>query len=115
MGAAGRRRVEAHYSWQGVIEQWKELVADLASRRQHGTTRGLHTPPQLPPWMPDTSTGFGCFSSEVIPASWSPTPPDTELERQHLSNRFQSWDQDLLRQNDARRRGWWLKQGLVDP
>ena len=115
MGAAGRRRVRELYNWQRVIEQWKELVVDLASRRQHAMTRGLQTPPQLPPWMPDTSTGFGCFASEVIPASWTPTPPDTELERQYLSNRFQSWDKDLLRQNDARRRGWWLKQGLVDP
>ncbi|QNI41157.1 glycosyltransferase family 4 protein [Synechococcus sp. A15-28] len=115
MGAAGRRRVETHYNWRSVIEQWRALVADLTARRQQAIAAGLPTPPQLPPWMPDTSTGFGCFASEVLPASWSPSPPASGLEQQRLSNRFQSWDKDLLRRIDARRRGWWLKQGLIKP
>ena len=113
MGAAGRRRVATHYDWCNVIGEWKALTADLTARRQHAIARGLQTQPQLPPWMPDTSTGFGCFASEVISASWAPMPPAPELEPQRLNNRFQSWDQDLLNQNDARRRGWWLKQGLI--
>ena len=113
MGAAGRRRVATHYDWCNVIGEWKALTADLTARRQHAIARGLQTQPQLPPWMPDTSTGFGCFASEVISASWAPMPPAPELEQQRLNNRFQSWDQDLLNQNDARRRGWWLKQGLI--
>ena len=115
MGAAGRRRVESQYNWRGVIEEWKALAADLTARRHHAVAMGLETPPQLPPWMPDTSTGFGCFASEVMPHSWTPSPPTPELERQRLSNRFQSWDQELLKRDDARRRGWWLKQGLVRP
>ena len=115
MGAAGRRRVESKYNWRGVIEEWKALAADLTARRHHAVAMGLQTPPQLPHWMPDTCTGFGCFASEVMPHSWTPSPPTPELERQRLSNRFQSWDQELLERDDARRRGWWLKQGLVRP
>jgi len=115
MGTAGRQRVESKYDWQVVMEQWRDLTTDLTARRHHAATQGWTSPPQLPPWMPDTSTGYGCFASEVLPANWSPEPPARELEQKHLSNGFQSWDQDLLSKNDARRRGWWLKQGLVKP
>ena len=115
MGAAGRRRVETHYHWRSVIEHWRSLVEDLTARRHQAIAAGLQTPPQLPPWMPDTSTGFGCYASEVLPANWNPPPPAAELEKQLLGNGFQSWDQDLLQRNDSRRKGWWLKQGLVRP
>jgi len=114
MGAAGRERVETHYNWRNVIDQWRSLTADLTARRQHAVAMGLQTPPQLPPWLPNTSTGFGCFASEVMPASWRPRPPAPELEQERLNNRFQSWDHDLLKRDDARRRGWWMKQGLVN-
>ena len=115
MGAAGRRRVEMQYSWRVVIKQWQALVADLTARRQHALSMSLHTPAQLPPWMPDTSTGFGCFASQILHAEWSPAPPNTALEQQRMSNRFQSWDRNLLQRTDARRLGWWLKQGLIKP
>ena len=115
MGTAGRRRVESRYHWQIVMERWKGLTADLTERRRHAAALGLSNPPQLPPWMPDTSTGYGCFASEVLPASWTPEPPASDLEQKRIHNRFQSWDHDLLSKNDARRRGWWLKQGLVKP
>ena len=115
MGAAGRRRVEMHYSWRVVIKQWQALVTDLTARRRQALAMGLETPGQLPPWMPDTSTGFGCFASKILPASWSPAPPDIALEQQRMSNGFQSWDQSLLHRTDARRLGWWLKQGLIKP
>lgn len=113
MGAAGRRRVKAHYEWRHVIEEWRSLIADLRARRHQAIEMGLQTAPQLPPWMPNTSTAFGCFASEVLPASWGPTPPAAEVERQLIRNRFQSWDKDLLNHSDARRRGWWLKNGLI--
>ena len=115
MGTAGRRRVESRYHWKIVMEQWRGLTADLTARRHHAAALGITTPPQLPPWMPDTSTGYGCFASEILPAGWSPEAPARELEQQRLNNRFQSWDQNLLSKNDARRRGWWLKQGLAKP
>ena len=115
MGAAGRQRVEEHYNWRTLIERWRDLVAELSDRRHHAVEAGLDTPPQLPPWMPSTSTGFGCFASEILPANWAPQPPARDDEEHLLANPLQSWDQDLLTRNNARRRGWWLKEGLVSP
>ena len=113
MGDAGQRRVLQHYAWPIVIEQWRELVNELQARREHAKQTGATTPPQLPPWLPDTSVGFGCFASEVIPAHWSPQEPDKVEESIRLNNPFQSWDKSLLKSSSARRRGWWLKEGLI--
>ena len=115
MGAAGRERVERIYDWKVVMEQWRQLVAELNARRQHAIAHGQTTPPQLPPWMPDTSVAFGNFASEILPASWNPPVPATQLEAERHGNPFQGWDDTLLKQTDARRKGWWLKQGLVRP
>ena len=115
MGAAGRQRVEEHYNWRRVIERWRDLLAELSDRRRQAVEAGLDTPPQLPPWMPNTSTGFGCFASEIVPTSWTPEPPAKEDEEHALANPLQSWDRELLMTTNARRRGWWLKQGLVSP
>lgn len=114
MGAAGRRRVERYYNWRSVIELWRELVTDLSARRQHAVDAGYDNPPQLPPWMPNTSTGFGCFATEIISEHWAPQPPSSADELKSLSNPFQSWDGEILKVNNARRRGWWLKQGLIN-
>ena len=114
MGAAGRQRVQSIYDWKVVMEQWRHLVRDLNERRCHARASQQTTPPQLPPWMPDTSVAFGHFASEILPASWNPTPPSAELEAKHHSNPFQDWDEALLKQIDARRKGWWLKQGLIE-
>ncbi|MDB4682127.1 glycosyltransferase family 4 protein [Synechococcus sp. AH-551-A10] len=114
MGKAGRTRVENFYDWRVVIEQWRALTDDLYQRRTHAIASQQCTPPQLPPWMPDTSTGFGCFASEIIPASWSPEFPDHHLEVKELANPLQSWDKSLLNSMSSRRRGWWLKNNLVD-
>ena len=65
--------------------------------------------------MPDTSVSFGNFASEILPASWNPTPPSAHLEAEYHNNPFQKWDDTLLNDTDARRKGWWLKQGLVQP
>ena len=115
MGAEGRARVQRLYDWKVVIEQWRQLVGDLNDRRSHAIEKGHTTPPQLPPWMPDTSVAFGNFASEILPASWDPVAPPTQLEAERHSNAFQGWDDTLLKQTDARRKGWWLKQGLVQP
>ena len=115
MGTAGRERVERTYDWKVVMEQWRQLVAELNERRQHAIAHGQTTPAQLPPWMPDTSVAFGNFASEILPASWDPVAPPNQLEAERHSNAFQGWDDTLLKQTDARRKGWWLKQGLVQP
>ena len=116
MGRAGRARVQQHYHWRTVINQWRDLLPELTQRREAAHRDSRTTPPQLPPWMPSTSQGYGCFASECLPASWSPREPDPSLELEHLNNPFQSWDRDGLLSGDdtARRRGWWLKQGLVN-
>ena len=114
MGQAGQQRVQQYYSWPVVIEQWRALTTELQERRKHAKQLGITTPPQLPPWLPDTSVGFGCFASEVIPAHWSPQPPNEAQEFSQLNNPFQSWDKSLLKSSSARRRGWWLKEGLLE-
>ncbi len=115
MGAAGQQRVRSLYDWQTVIEQWRDLTQDLNDRRKHGVKFGLATSPQLPPWLPDTSQAFGCFASTILPTDWSPEAPGVDSERALLNNRLQDWDKDLLKSMSARRRGSWLKQGLVKP
>jgi len=113
MGEAGRRRVRTNYSWHVIIEQWRDLIQELNHRRKHYQFESA-TPPQLPPWLQDTSVSLGCFSSEIMPSNWLPPPPNQKLEQEVISNPFQSWDTDLLKHRSARRHGWWLKEGLVD-
>ena len=113
MGAAGRRRVLRLYDWKIVIESWRGLISELNQRRQHATVQGLTRPAQLPPWKPNTSTAFGSYATEVVDGEWNPSPPDERDEHLHWDNPCQNWDQQLLGINGPRRRGWWLKQGLV--
>ena len=115
MGQAGRKRIERHYDWLVVMNRWRDLLAELNERRQNALGNGSCIPPQLPPWMPSTSEAFGCFATEVLPRNWAPAPPTPADEAEHLNNPFQSWDQELLHHTDARRLGWWLKQGLIKP
>lgn len=115
MGAAGQRRVRQLYDWKVVIESWRDLTQELNKRRQHALNDGHTLPPQLPPCRPNTSTGFGCYATEVLPRDWRPNQPPPELEAERFSNPFQEWDKTLLDVEGPRRRGWWLKQGLVKP
>ena len=115
LGEAGQRRVNRLYDWKVVIEQWRELIQSLTERREKAQATGLTLKPQLPPCRPSISTAFGCFATEVIDRDWDPSPPSPEIEADRLNNPFQEWDQTLLSSNGPRRRGWWLKQGLVQP
>ena len=115
LGEAGQRRVNRLYDWKIVIEQWRELIHSLNERRESARESGLTLPPQLPPCRPSTSTAFGCYATEVIDRDWNPPAPTPEEEAERLNNPFQDWDQSLLATKGARRRGWWLKQGLVKP
>ena len=115
MGEAGKRRIEERYAWPIVIEQWRDLASELKARRIHGVNTGATTEPQLPPWLPDTSVSFGCYATEVLPAQWTQQQPDPKIEVDQMNNPFQAWDKSLLKSNSARRRGWWLKEGLIEP
>ena len=115
MGEAGQRRVARLYDWKVVIEQWRDLIQELNQRRESAKQSGRTLRPQLPPVRPNTSTAFGCYATEVLPPDWNPAAPDPELEADYLNNPFQEWDTELLSSQGPRRRGWWLKQGLVKP
>ena len=115
MGDAGQRRVARLYDWKVVIEQWRDLIQELTRRRESAQLSGRTLRPQLPPVRPNTSVAFGCFATEVLPPDWNPTAPDPAVEAEYLNNPFQEWDTTLLASQGPRRRGWWLKQGLVQP
>lgn len=115
MGEAGQRRVERLYDWKVVIEQWRDLIQELNRRRESARQTGRTLPPQLPPVRPNISTAFGCYATEVLGPEWDPPAPDPEQEAAYLNNPFQDWDASLLSSQGPRRRGWWLKQGLVKP
>ena len=115
MGDAGQRRVARLYDWKVVIEQWRDLIQDLNQRRESARQTGRTLRPQLPPERPNISTAFGCYATEVLPRDWDPPAPDPELEAEYFQNPFQEWDANLLSSEGPRRRGWWLKQGLVQP
>ena len=115
LGEAGQRRVHRLYDWKVVIEQWRELIKNLTERREQAQQAGLTLRPQLPPCRPSVSTAFGCYATEVLEHDWNPPAPPPEIEADRLNNPFQSWDQTLLKSDGPRRRGWWLKQGLVKP
>ena len=115
MGDAGQRRVARLYDWKNVIEQWRDLIQELARRRESAQQSGQILPPQIPPVRPNISTAFGCYATEVLGVDWDPPAPDPAVEAEHLNNPFQEWDTSLLSSKSPRRRGWWLKQGLVKP
>ena len=115
MGDAGQRRVARLYDWKVVIEQWRDLIQELNQRRKSAREAGITLRPQLPPVRPNMSTAFGCYATEVLPPDWNPPAPDSDLEADYLNNPFQEWDTELLSSQGPRRRGWWLKQGLVKP
>ena len=128
--AAGRRRVEQHYAWAVVIEQWRSLLTDLEQLRRQATEQGLALPGQLPPWLPSCSTGFGSFASTVLPTdqpmAWH-AGCGVKQAAERLNQPLDSWDQNLREQLsrlsdgppsaqelDPRSLGWLLKQGLAD-
>ena len=115
MGEAGQRRVARLYDWKVVIEQWRDLIQDLNQRRELAREAGTTLRPQLPPTRPNISTAFGCYATEVLGPEWDPPAPDRVLEKEYLNNPFQDWDSTLLSSQGPRRRGWWLKHGLVKP
>jgi glycosyltransferase involved in cell wall biosynthesis len=130
LGAAGRRRVEQHYAWSAVIEQWRALLVELTDRRTHAAAQDTITPAQLPPWMPSCSTGFGAFASAVLPANqhlaWREDDPAFQVA-QRMGEPLDQWDLSLReqlkhlnntppgqQQLDPRSLGWLLKQGLAE-
>jgi starch synthase len=115
LGEAGQRRVNRLYDWKVVIEQWRSLVQALNERRAKELAAGRTLRPQLPPCRPNISTAFGCYATEVLDQSWDPPAPSFEMEAERHNNPFQDWDQSLLKSMGPRRKGWWLKQGLVRP
>lgn len=115
LGQAGQRRVNRLYDWKVVIEQWRELIQNLNERREKALQAGQTLKPQLPPCRPNISTAFGCYATEVLDHDWDPPAPSPDIEADRLNNPFQDWDQSLLLTKGPRRRGWWLKQGLVKP
>lgn len=117
LGQAGVRRVNRLYNWKVVIEQWRELVQNLTDIRERAQQAGLTLRPQLPPCRPSISTAFGCYATEILNKNWNPPTPPEDIEADRLNNPFQEWDQSLLKYSteSPRRRGWWLKQGLVKP
>ena len=114
-GEAGQRRVKRLYDWKIVIEQWRELIQNLNERREIAVKAGRTLRPQLPPCRPNITTAFGCYATEVVDHDWDPEAPSAEVEADRINDPFQSWDQSLLSTKGPRRRGWWLKQGLVKP
>jgi len=115
LGKAGQQRVNRLYDWKVVIEQWRDLIQNLNERREKAQQAGLTLKPQLPPCRPSTSTAFGCYATEVLDQNWDPPAPLPEVEADRLNNPLQDWDEELLAMDGPRRRGWWLKQGLVRP
>ncbi len=115
LGQAGQRRVNRLYDWKVVIEQWRELIQNLNERRAMALQAGQTLRPQLPPCRPNISTAFGCYATEVLNHDWDPPAPPPGVEADRLNNPFQDWDKSLLKSKGPRRRGWWLKQGLVKP
>jgi starch synthase len=127
LGQNGRRRVEQHYSWRVVLEQWRELVLNLEEQRQSARHAGTALPPAQPAWLPSSSRGFGAFASTVLPPDQSLAwrgPEAPQQARALVTQCLDGWDQDLQHeigacsegppdQLSARARGWLLKQGLA--
>ena len=128
--AAGRRRVEQHYAWAAVIEQWRSLLLELEQQRRQATEQGQAVAPQLPPWLPSCSKGFGAFASAVLPAdqpmAWR-SDCNANQATLRLNQPLDGWDQALRERLsgvsdaapseqglDPRSLGWLLKQGLAD-
>jgi len=116
LGQQGRERVERLYAWPVVIRQWRDLLQDLKQRRPQLTTEAT-----LPPWMQPCSEAFAAFASEVLPEDWMPSLlPNRNDELRRVEGCLQRWDHTLVNEQSnngspsARRRGWWLKQGLVN-
>lgn len=116
LGQQARERVERLYAWPVVIQQWRDLLQDLAQRRPQQATAGA-----LPPWMQPSSEAFAAFATEVLPEDWMPSPlPNREDELRRHEGCLQRWDHTLVNEQSnngspsARRRGWWLKQGLAN-
>ena len=114
MGQAGRRRVAERYDWKSVMNEWRMLLDELGERRRHGQENHSFNKPQLPAWMPNTAVGFGSFASEIISEDLITRTPEHKDELHSLNNTLQSWDKSLLESNSPRRKGWWLKQGLIN-
>ena len=128
LGTAGRQRVLQHYSWEVVMGQWRSLLLELAERRRHGLSQGEAGEPGLPPWLPNCSTGFGAFASEILERPFQAAAPEDLGAKisSRLQSPFESWDgglkQELMELDPGqwdrlspRALGWLLKQGLVSP
>ena len=115
MGENGLKLVKNSFNWRTIIHSWEELDLELNERRQHGIRNNLHTPPQMPHWMPEYSTSFGKFATRTVPKTWKPAMPTDEEHFQFINNAFNDWDRDLLlEKGGARHLGWCIKQGLLN-
>ena len=99
----------------GSYKQVGGLLEDLQKRRVFTITNEQTSDScLLPPWLPNCSDGFGAFASEILPNTWNPPQPCSEME-EHMIHQgiMQSWDKDLLESTNPRRKGWWIKQCLT--
>jgi len=127
MGQNGRKRVIQLYSWEIVIGQWRELLAELEIRRHAAKEAGVTNGPAEPPWLPTCSTAFGAYASSKLSSSeqlhWSSDDAASTADVL-LGQTLDSWDTDLVNQftnceslppehMTPRLKGWLLKQGLI--
>ena len=127
LGKNGRQRVKQYFTWESIIGQWRELLVELKSRRRIAEASGEEVSPQMPPWLPNLSTGFEGFASTILkrdqPLYWAcPNSPSKAIKL--LTEPFDYWDEDLINQLNnienmspdqfaPRVKGWLLKQGLL--
>ena len=115
MGIAGQNRIERLYQWNAVMRQWKEMLDELQEHRKRSTCLEQSSQTRsLPPWLPNCSTSFKSFASEILPNHWRALKPPTKQQEQMLhKGTMQSWDQTIMGGPLERRQAWWLKNGLT--
>ena len=127
LGDNAKERVRQHFTWEIVIEQWRDLILELNAMRIASKQNNHTREPGLPPWLPACSTAFGDFASDKIGFEqalyWS-SPDAVEVAGMRLREALDGWDKALLQQFmssenikpnqlPARLKGWLLKQGLA--
>ena len=70
----------------------------------------------LQSWLTNYSKEFAPYGTGILPSSWQPKKlPAEDLGKECASGVFQKWATNLLKCDTSPRKGWYLKQDLVQP
>lgn len=115
IGIVGQRKIESIIEYSVATEKLAGLLKKRTFSKKARKFPDLNSE-SLQSWLTNYSKEFAPYPTKILPSNWQPKElPAEDLGKECASRFFQKWGANLLKSDTTRRKGWCLKQELVQP